>query len=147
MRRRPPIIFNGLQPKAEPPTHAGGRLLSPAGAIRAGPFSHHQHDDKGDTMTTTTKNPYPRRQGFALRVANAKRALRRLGRDCFADIYTRGFDNCFEMFDGDAVVWALMHEAVNGDDVLERGIRNMGKDVVAALACCLRTARRLRAGE
>ena len=80
-------------------------------------------------MTTTTKNPYPRRQGLGLRVANAKRALRRLGRDCLADIYTRGFDNCFEMFDGDAVVWALMREAINGDDVLERGIRNMGKEV------------------
>jgi hypothetical protein len=80
-------------------------------------------------MTTTTKNPYPRRQGFGLRVANAKRALRRLGRDCLAEIYTRGFDNCFEMFDGDAVVWALMREAVTGDEILERGIRNMGKDV------------------
>ena len=80
-------------------------------------------------MTTTTKNPYPRRQGFAFRVANAKRALRRLGRDCLADITTRGFDSCFEMFDGDAVVWALMREAINGDEVLERGIRNMGKDV------------------
>jgi len=80
-------------------------------------------------MTTTTQNPYPRRQGFALRVANARRALRRLGRDCLADIYTRGFDSCFEMFDGDAVVWALMRDAVNGDALLEQGIRNMGKAV------------------
>jgi hypothetical protein len=42
----------------------------------------------------------------------------------------RGFDNCFEMFDGDAVVWALMHEAAEGrDDALKRGIRNMGASV------------------
>jgi hypothetical protein len=34
-----------------------------------------------------------------------------------------------EMFDGDAVVWALMHEAIGGDVLLERGIRNMGKAV------------------
>ena len=98
-------------------------------------------------MTTTTKNPYPRRQGFALRVANAKRALRRLGRDCLADIYTRGFDNCFEMFDGDAVVWALMREAMNGDDDFRARHSQHGQGGVAALACRLRAARRLRAGE
>jgi hypothetical protein len=80
-------------------------------------------------MTTTEKNPYQRRPGFGLRVARAKSALRRLGADCLANIYTRGFDNCFEMFDGDAVVWALMHEAIGGDVLLERGIRNMGKAV------------------
>jgi hypothetical protein len=46
-----------------------------------------------------------------------------------ANIYTRGFDNCFEMFDGTTVVRALMHEAVSGDVLLERGIGNMGKAV------------------
>ena len=80
-------------------------------------------------MTTTKTNPYPRRHGSGFRVANAKRALRRLGQDCLAPIYTRSFENCFEMFDGDAVVWALMHEAISGDELLERGIRNMGKAV------------------
>jgi len=80
-------------------------------------------------MTTNATNPYERRHGFGLRVACATKALRRLGEDCLANIYTRGFDNCFEMFDGDAVVWALMHAAIGGDVRLERGIRNMGKDV------------------
>lgn len=75
------------------------------------------------------RNPYPTRPGFGLRVANARRALRRLGEDCLADIYTRGFDSCFEMFDGEAVVWALMQGALSGDYVLERGIRNMGDKV------------------
>lgn len=72
------------------------------------------------------RNPYPTRPGFGLRVAHARRALRRLGKDCLADIYTRGFDTCFEVFDGEAVVWALMQAALSGDPVLERGIRTMG---------------------
>jgi hypothetical protein len=81
-------------------------------------------------MSPHLANPYPRKAGFGLRLANAKRALRRLGRDCLANIYTRAFDNCFENFDGDAVVWALMHKAIEGHDaVLERGIRNMGASV------------------
>jgi hypothetical protein len=33
------------------------------------------------------------------------------------------------MFDSHAVVWALMHDAIGGDELLEQGIRNMGKDV------------------
>jgi hypothetical protein len=78
-------------------------------------------------MSKPSKNPYPRKRGFSLRVANAGRALRRLGHDCLANIYTRGFDSCFEMHDGSAVVWALMHQAIERQDsVLERGIRNMG---------------------
>ena len=74
----------------------------------------------------TKTNPFPTRKGFGLRVANARRALERLGRDCLARIYTRGFDNCFENYDGKAVVWQLMHDALNGNADLERGIRNMG---------------------
>jgi hypothetical protein len=54
------------------------------------------------------KNPYPTFSGFGLRVANAKKAIKRLGLDPHAEIYTRAFDNCFENFDGDAVVFALM---------------------------------------
>jgi hypothetical protein len=82
-----------------------------------------------DLGSPPTRNPYPTRKGFGLRVANARRALRRLGEGCLANVYTRGFDACFEMFDGDAVVWALMHAALSGDLVLERGIRNMGDQV------------------
>lgn len=81
-------------------------------------------------MTVPTRiecsNPYTTRPGFGFRVANAKRALRRLGADCAANIFTRGFDNCFEMHDGDAVVWALMHAALNGDDLLAAGIKTAG---------------------
>lgn len=75
------------------------------------------------------KNPYPQNTGFGLRLYRAKRALERLGRDCLARIYTRGFDNCFEMGDGDAVVWALVEEALNNNATLKQGIQNMGKDV------------------
>jgi hypothetical protein len=71
-------------------------------------------------------NPYPTRVGFGLRVANARRALHRLGRDCLAPIFTRGFDNCFEMGDGAAVVFALMQYVADGDDLLARGIRHAG---------------------
>ena len=54
------------------------------------------------------KNPYPTRKGFGLRVYHAAKAIRKLGRDPYANIYTRGFDNCFENNDGSAVVWALI---------------------------------------
>lgn len=57
------------------------------------------------------KNPYPKRPGFGLRVHRAEKAIRRYGNDVNFDPYTRAFDNCFEMDDGDAVVFALMHKA------------------------------------
>lgn len=72
------------------------------------------------------RNPYPTHAGFGFRVADAKRALRRLGEDCTASIFTLGFDNCFEMNDGNAVVWALMRSVHGGDALLERGIRYAG---------------------
>ena len=72
------------------------------------------------------RTPFPTSPGFGLRVANARRALHRLGRDCLANIYSRGFDSCFEMGDGDAVVFALMQHVAEGDALLERGIRNAG---------------------
>ncbi|GEM_PF-1829132 len=81
---------------------------------------------KKETETMTKTNPFPTQKGFVLRVANAKRSLERLGRDGLAHIYTRGFDNCFENYDGKAVIWQLMHDALNGNADLERGIRNMG---------------------
>jgi hypothetical protein len=74
-------------------------------------------------------NPYTKRAGFSRRFAYAKRRLEAFGRDCFKRPYSRGFDNCFEMFDGEAIVWALMHHAINGNVDLMMGIRNMGKDV------------------
>jgi hypothetical protein len=101
----------------------------PAGSTGGAFLYDHHHQKRGEAMTTTEKNPYQRRAGFGLRVTRAKVALRRLGADCLAPIYTRGFDDCFEMYDGDAVVWALMHEAIGGDVLLERGICNMGKAV------------------
>ena len=72
------------------------------------------------------KNPYPTHKGFGFRVVNAKRSLEKYGRDCSYYPFTRGFDNCFEMFDRKAVVWALMREALNGNRTLEQGIKNMG---------------------
>lgn len=71
-------------------------------------------------------NPFPKQPGFGLRVLRAKTALRRLGADCMTPIFTRSFDNCFEMYDGEAVVWALMQACAKGDDLLARGIQNAG---------------------
>lgn len=77
-----------------------------------------------------TKNPYPKQKGFGLRVHRAETSIRKLAVDPFADIYTRSFDNCFEMNDGDAVVWALMDKALNEPDqyqqsLLTKGIQKM----------------------
>jgi len=76
-----------------------------------------------DKEKTVKQNPYPTQPGFGLRVANAKRALKKLARDPWnrAPVASRGFDNCFENFDGEAVVWALMH-AARTDDELASGI-------------------------
>ena len=76
------------------------------------------------------KNPYPTEEGFGLRVYRAEKAIRKLALDPFANIYTRGFDNCFEMGDGDAVVWALIDKAVQEPDIqgknpLTKGIQEM----------------------
>ncbi|QDS92487.1 hypothetical protein FF011L_12300 [Roseimaritima multifibrata] len=57
------------------------------------------------------KNPYPTLPGFGLRVHHAAKSIRKLADEPWANIYTRGFDNCFEQGDGDAVVFALMHKA------------------------------------
>lgn len=78
-------------------------------------------------------NPYRRHAGFGFRVLRARCALERFGRDSEATPYCRSFDDCFEMDDGDAVVWALMHRAIRntaaGNPLLERGIRNLGDAV------------------
>lgn len=76
------------------------------------------------------KNPYKTYAGFGLRVYHAKRAIMKLSCDRTANIYTRGFDNCFEHYDGNAVVFALMYEAKNGNEALYQGIRNMGEGLL-----------------
>ncbi len=75
-------------------------------------------------------NPYQTLKGFGLRVYHAETAIKKLADAPWADIYSRGFDNCFEAGDGDAVVWALMHKAIQEPDnpsynMLTRGIRTM----------------------
>lgn len=80
-------------------------------------------------------NPYPTRSGFGLRVHRAETAIRKLARDPYADIFTRVFDNCFEMYDGDAVVWALMDKATKepdcaGKSELTLGIQEMFKSTL-----------------
>jgi hypothetical protein len=79
-------------------------------------------------MTTAcrNKNPYQTREGFGRRVAYARKALLKLSADPLARIYTRKFDNCFEMYDGSAVVWALMHEALAANGSLKHGIERTG---------------------
>lgn len=83
-------------------------------------------------MTKPT-NPYPKHDGFGFRYLRAKAALEKFGRDSFAQPYCRSFDTCFEMCDGDAVVWALMDRAIRnaaaGDPALAQGIRNLGARV------------------
>jgi hypothetical protein len=77
-----------------------------------------------------TKNPYPTEPGFGLRFHHAKTALEKYGRDYARPPYSRGFDNCFENHDGDAVVWALMHDAVaDPKSRIAEGIHRLGKDV------------------
>jgi hypothetical protein len=76
-------------------------------------------------------NPYPQQPGFSARITHAERCLKLLAegnhwRTVNGDRYSvasdRQMDNCFEMGDGDAVVWELMHRAQT-DAVLKLGIR------------------------
>jgi len=79
-----------------------------------------------------TACPYEKRPGYAARLARARRMLKTFGRNyAFAPWRERtshSFDNCFEMFDSDAVVWGLMREAQTNETLAE-GIRRMGKTV------------------
>lgn len=76
------------------------------------------------------QNPYQTNPGFGLRYHHARKALEKFGKDYNARPYSRGFDNCFENFDGDAVVWALMHEAIEcRNEYLAEGIKRMGENV------------------
>lgn len=80
-------------------------------------------------MTTC---PYEKRPGYAARLARAKRMIETFGRDNalapWRERTSRSFDNCFEMFDGEAIVWGLMQEAQT-NEILAEGIRRMGKNV------------------
>ena len=77
-----------------------------------------------------TTNPYPRKPGFGIRYRRAKLAYEIYGRDYSRKPYSRAIDNCFEMDDGDAVVWALMKDAIAGGNIdLAEGIQRTGKDV------------------
>jgi len=60
---------------------------------------------------THMKNPYPKQAGFQKRVNFARNALIRYAIDSHYEIFTRAFDDCFEIFDGDAVVFALAERA------------------------------------
>jgi len=71
------------------------------------------------TAACKNKNPYQTREGFGRRVAYTRKALLKLSADPLARIYTRKFDNCFEMYDGSAVVWALVREAPTGNGALK----------------------------
>jgi hypothetical protein len=74
----------------------------------------------------TGLNPYPCYPGFGGRVRTAAAALRKRANGD-TDIFTRAFDNCFEMYDGSAVVWALMFDALEMHDTdLKTGIKSMG---------------------
>ena len=73
------------------------------------------------------ENPYPKFQGFGKRMIKAKNALEKFGRNRLHTPYTRAFDNCFEMYDGSAVVFELIDQAINGNNDLRQGIQNMGK--------------------
>ena len=68
-------------------------------------------------------NPYPRLRGMHKRVSYAVSRLKQLCDrwDARYRISTRGFDNCFEEQDGDAVVWQIMHRAIG--ELLEGNLR------------------------
>jgi len=86
-------------------------------------------------MSNTTHNhieinPYPKNVGFGLNLNRAEKAIKKLGLAPNANIYTRSFDNCFEMFDGGPIVWVLLHKAMKepntlGKNLLTRSIQEM----------------------
>lgn len=76
-------------------------------------------------------NIYPTFSGFGLRVNYARSAFKKFALEFDKRPNSRSFDNCFENGDGDAVVWQLMHDVINGDDLLETGIRRMGGTMFA----------------
>ena len=76
-------------------------------------------------------NIYPTLPGFGFRVHHARSALKKFALEYNKRPDSRGFDNCFENGDGDAVVWQLMRDVINGHDLLEKGIRRIGGTMFA----------------
>jgi hypothetical protein len=80
------------------------------------------------------QNPYPIHPGFGFRVMNAAKALRKYGENPNYRLFTRSFDNCFENYDGDAVIFALMAKAIKektaGQPALHEGIKRAYGGVV-----------------
>jgi hypothetical protein len=82
----------------------------------------------------TTGNPYPKEPGFSQRVRTAAAALRRLAHNPWdrRPVKARTFDNCFEMYDGDAVAWELMDMVMRGDQELEAGLEAWGPNILSS---------------
>ena len=82
------------------------------------------------------KNPYKTYKGFGLRVARAKKILidLALGNDgritktgeTYSMSKSRTMDNCFENYDGSAVVWALMNTAAQEPDEYGQSLLTYG---------------------
>jgi hypothetical protein len=92
--------------------------------------SHHAEERQSLLMEIETmKNTYPKQEGFQKRVYFARNALIQYAIDSHYDIFTRAFDDCFENFDGDAVVFALAErakkDARNGDNLLLKGMKKV----------------------
>ena len=77
---------------------------------------------------TAAVNPYETRPGFSRRVRTAKQRLEAFGSDGKRP-HSRSFENCFEMCDGEAVCWELMHAALAGNADFKAGIEAMGAAV------------------
>ncbi len=83
------------------------------------------------------ENPYPRKKGFGLRVARAKKAMIGLGigndlrldkrtGEVWSYAHSRTIDNVFESPDAEAVIWALMNSVYKetlGESLLSKGIK------------------------
>ncbi len=60
-------------------------------------------------------NPYKKHAGFTARVNKAERIFTTCTPE---DLPPRALDTCFEMYDGDAVAWELMHRCQTGNKKL-----------------------------
>jgi hypothetical protein len=90
------------------------------------PTMHRQH-----LPSRASDNPYSVQPGFTKRVSYAVEALHRLASDprSRAPVQARSFDNCFAMWDGNAVIWELVNRVREGDELLAQGIAGLGPAV------------------
>lgn len=79
-------------------------------------------------------NPFKTRKGFGLRLNYAVTLIREYGYNPSSRINydrisnNRKFDNCFENYDDDALVYAIMEKIYEQNDAnLEKGVKAMGK--------------------